>query len=232
MKCLAIIAVAALLYGCGQSADESGRLKNSETCKNIICKGDAIPNYDPSTEMAFKRNSVIYVVPKIYGGADGHVGFMWPSKLPINAAPENPMPNKAPSESTQDGQPYYDSAIEVFVETASNSLQWKSPYEHLAAEKSNGRLITIDPLNQQLERWRIAGVEGDRDIDWLIAINQKDMNGYPPVIGCLKTSGRCGARFHWKTDLVVYVRFSDKNSMSWPDIYREVERVLSQIREA
>lgn len=235
-----VLLSAMVLGGCKGSAEETAgkteeRARQAEKrCANRICPGDALPVHDQKTEAVFKINGQFYIAPKDYGGLDGSLAFIWPSKTPAN----KPGASKEAPEYTSSGpgkvSNFYEVGIEIFLRHHDGKTYGPKRYERLLNAEKEGRVISRTAPRAGLEVWRIPDSRGLGSKLWYVATEHvaEDPNG--AVLSCEDMNpqfDRCTTAFRWKPYVSADMRFRAKHGADWPEIYQETIRVLSLIEE-
>jgi hypothetical protein len=218
---------------------EKQRAKSAEEkrihCSDHFCPGDVDPRTDYVKDELLKFNSEWFIGPKYYysSGING-ASFSWPSKKSREDTPHL----------ERDGA----SDIVVFL-TGRN--RWPDPkaiapwlrkgearFEELQKE---GFRMERQQLRPDLERVRFFDAQGKSySREFFIATNEKkplgaqapSINCDPPdVNGTIDARVRCSGGFFWQPDLYVDFRLHAKHSSDWPEIYKEIIRVLALLKK-
>ncbi|NKF23345.1 hypothetical protein [Solimonas marina] len=198
-------------------------------CLNRICKGDRLPDFDKTTESVFKIGGHFLVAPSAYGFAPyGSAAFYWPSKVPMRQGDRATefIPSKPGVLSN-----YFDVAIEFFIKASDSTGETYGFIENAQKQKKMVRRKQIRPDLERVEVEDPVGVNGIST--FYVATGQKTPSGLPPATACRDayTYEACTSGFVWKDGLRVYVRFNHRHAQDWPEIYREIVRVLNQVKE-
>ena len=220
----------ALLVGCKPSAEQQARIaeQRREHTLNNIEEGDVLPKADFTTQAILKLGGKFFIAPKEYFTQGGMHGFYWPSKTPMYRGggeyPEREMVRSGKAGAV---------AIEFQIEGNPSS---SNTYELVENATREGSLLKRETIRTGLDRVEIKRASKVTPIDVMyIATEQRlPISKLPPTLACNETSSlNAGAtRFMWKPGFRIYVRFSSDHCKDWPEIYSEIIRVLTLVKEA
>ena len=212
-----------LVSGCKPSAEElaQAEARKKEHCLNHPCEGDIDPKRD-ETESAFKANGRWFVGPTEYWGGWKTGGFYWPSRTPVYTARKD-FPERVEVLSGR----FPDVAIDVFVGSLPPGLTEMYPEVLERAEKQYG-IASRDMLRPGFERVVQTRVPGGHTHNY-IAHNVKTPARVPALVNCHPKTF-CSMRFAWN-GLTVDTRFNHRHAQDWPEIFAEILRVLTLLRE-
>lgn len=232
---MSAVLLAALAAGCKPSPEQQAKneQRQKEYCLDHICTGDVQPKFDPKTEILFKKGGRWFVAPKEYGGYEGSLEFFWPSKTPTHKANANELaPEFVPLDKNglSNGSAV---TIQIFIESPPMDIQLSDVIKKAELE---GRIHSRSAIRSELEKVEIreGGGRPDGLGTYYVAVKEKTLSGWPPIVYCDASNpiGGCGTHFLWKHGLRIYVRFNQAHGKDWPEIYSEINRVLNLIREA
>jgi hypothetical protein len=215
-----------LLNGCEQSKPPIPNNQRPE-CRDSICVGDVEPPRDWHTQELLKFNYKWYVGPREYfsSGTNGFA-FYWPSKTPNAVAGDFPERLQVTSGKADDV------AIRVFLQTKLEP-PFRTGYQLLQDFEKQGRVFEKRSLHPGLEVWTVRD-QGQYPALYYVATELRGLDGDPPVAGCDHHDVQfdvCTGGFGWRQDLVADFRFSGRHGPDWPDIYKEIIRVLSLLKK-
>ena len=219
---VSFLLLAILVIGCKPSAEELAQAdaRKKEYCLNHPCEGDINPKRDP-TESAFKANGRWFVGPTEYLGGWQRGGFYWPSRTPLFTAKKD-FPEW---DEIQAGR-FANVGIEVFVGSYPPGPEMY-PEVLDEAEKKYG-IASRDMLRPGFERVIQVRDPGGHTHNY-IAHNTKTPAGVPALLNC-DPREFCSMRFAWN-GLTVDTRFNHRHAQDWPEIFAEILRVLTLLRE-
>jgi hypothetical protein len=195
------------------------------------------PKYDTNSEVATKLNGQWFVGPKEYGVISGSLGFFWPSKTPANKEhAEREAPEFVPSGQGRSSN-FYDVGIEIFLR--SNDFP-AAPigYQLIELAQKNDWIASRALLRPGLEQIKMKHVMGPRGyfidhVTYYVALGKTGSDGLPPVATCNHDgpSNAGGTGFMWRPGIWVGTRWNQKHCADLPEIYQEVVRVLSLLKQ-
>lgn len=223
------IAVAALtlliLTACGPSDLQlAERAEKTRTeCLEKFCSGDVVPTVDNMKAVVMKKAGRYFSAPRSYGNGDGALVFYWPSKTPLTGPEhEKGFPEK--------GLKPFHTRIEFFLEGKPAPIELS---DMVAAAVKEGRPITPVSRSKDLEVITVQlRPEPTNQSSIFIARNATFPSGKPAMSGCgrRQPDDVCSAYFAWDKNLSITVRFNQRHAEDWPQIYAEIDRVLSLVK--
>lgn len=226
-----LLAITLTLSGCGPTQREKEKFAEEQRqhCRDHLCEGDVLPQYDHKKDALLKLGGVWLIGPEEYfsSGTNG-ASFFWPSKTPGGRGgdfPERPTVIAGKKQEV---------VIEIFI----RSYAYPTPpysYQLVQMAEANKWIASRELIRPGLERIRYKHVHGPDgyyldmggSADY-IATELKGSDGFPPVARCSHylDSGGGGTGFLWRYGLWVGVRMNQRHCIDWPEIYPEVVRVL------
>lgn len=225
------VAMSVLVTACGPTEQQKAKLaeKKQIECLDKFCQGDVEPEHDRLREEAIKLNGQWFVGPKEYfsSGSNGAV-FYWPSRSPGFRGGDYP----------ERGKSFYDFAIEIFLR--SNNIPAEPyGYQFIRLAESNGWIASRRTIRRGLDKVEMKHVIGPRGyyvdhVTYYVATELTGSDGLPPVATCSHEDPRNGGGggFMWKSGIWAGIRMNQKYCSDWPEIYREVSRVLQLLKGA
>jgi hypothetical protein len=219
----------------GRSAAEQVE-RERVRCLAEFCAGDQGAPPDTPGWHSFKINGVRHVVPAEYGGYGGSLGFFWPSKAPMSRHDLAPEYVVSPDKKNN----FYEVAIELFIRP---EAEWPARsvegYALIQRAEKNGwiaRRTVLRPGLEQVSMKAVTDPDGYRIdyTEYFVATDLKGVDGLPPVASCARPGeplGGGGTGFAWGDHTRVGVRMGAKHCKDWPEIYREIVRVLNLIKK-
>nr|WP_315464100.1 hypothetical protein [uncultured Rhodoferax sp.] len=235
---LMLIVFASLGLGaCGpneQQKAERAERKRVE-CLDKICQGDVEPPRDYTKDALLKLNGHWFVGPMYYYSSGiNAASFSWPSKKSREDVPQE----------ERDGS----SDVVIFLTGRGRWSDPKAPTPWLS--KGEGRFEELQKegfrmerqqLRPDLERVRFFDAQGKSyRREFFIATNEKkplgaqapSINCDPPdVKGTIHAMAGCSGGFFWQPDIYVDFRLHAKHSSDWPEIYKEIIRILALLKK-
>lgn len=201
-------------------------------CLDKLCPREIAPKTDPS-EVALKLNGQWFIGPrKYFSSIRNAASFEWWDHKALDPAEKRP-PNAQLL--ALDGKGY-DFSVEIFLRSNREPPSSDGMYNLLILAEKENRVLGKTTLRPGLEVWRIQDrVNGIAPGLWYIATQIKDARDLPPVVYCRDSNpkfDRCTMGFMWQKDIYVDVRFRGKNAPDWPEIYKEIVRILQLMRRA
>lgn len=225
-----------------QKRAELAELKRIE-CLEKVCPGDVEPKRDYTKDALLKLNGEWFIGPQVYftSGRNGAV-FYWPAKAP----------GFAPGEFLEGikGRDFSDVAIEIFL---TGRQRWPdpkaiAPWENSSWERrfdelrKEGFRIERLQLRPSLERVRFFDAQGKQyRHEYFLATQQKlplSRNSLPGIACDPYPDASSGAKpgctggIFWQEDVYADFRLHAKHASDWPEIYQEINRVLSLLKKA
>lgn len=231
-------AICALFLGaCDMSEKRTAEQADSKIteCADRVCAGDVWPKYDPSTEGIFKVNRQWFVGPDYYvGGGSNSITFEWWNHKPL--LPNEPRPPDAISLAANG----YGSDFQIRVLLRSKDIPVEPHGYRLIelADKNNwiSERRQVRPGLDLVNMKHVLGPTGHYidHVTYYVATDLVGTDGLPPVATCNHDHPRNGggAGFMWQPGIWAGIQMNQRHCADWPEIYKEVIRVLKQIRKA
>lgn len=203
-------------------------------CLDKICAGDVVPKHDPVRETALKVGGRWFVGPSEYfsSGING-ASFEWWNHKPLARSAKRPAEAQALAIQGKG----YEFSIEIFLESG---VLPHGPvgYEFIQLAERSGWISQRKVLRPGLDAIDMKHVIGPTShaIDratYFVATDLKGLDGRPPVATCNLADGRNsgGTSFIWKPGIWLGTRWNQKQCADFPEIYAEVMRVMSLLKE-
>ena len=204
-------------------------------CLDKICTGDKPPPRPPG-QVVFKLNGQWFTGPNEYGSPSlGAIAFYWPSKAAhgdpdaVKQAPEVVFnPNGSVSN-------FSDIAIELFLRHHDGVTYGPNRIDLLEQARVEGRLVSKTTIRPGLEAWRIKEEGGLDPGIWYVATNFVAQAPNAAVLWCRDSNpkfDRCTTAARWAPGIAWDTRFRAKHAQDWPEIFQEINRVLSLLKGA
>ena len=137
-------------------------------------------------------------------------------------------------------RPPREALIELFIRPQAETGFGVTGYALMQVAEKNNWVASRRLLRPGLEQWSMKSVamnDGYRidHLDYFIATDIAGFDGLPPVAGCTvegASLGGGGATFAWGDQTRVGVRMDSGLCRDWPEIWREIVRVLQLIKKA
>lgn len=219
------------LLGCGPNDKERAAIEEQKriVCLDTPCAGDVTPKHDLQNESAFKVNGQWFVGPREYYAFDGAV-FYWPSKTPGAGLPNG---KKHP----EYGMPFYDVAIEIMFRSNHIPPEPRG-YRFIEFAQKNDWIASRKTIRRGLDAITMKHVVGQNGhyfdhVTYYVGTDLIGLDGLPPVGVCSHDHpmNGGGTGFIWRPGIWVGVRMNQTHCVDWPEIYQEITRVLSLLRE-
>ena len=221
---VACLLTTALLAGCKPSAEQQARIaeQRREHTLNNIEEGDVLPKADFTTQAILKRGGKFFIAPKEYFAQGGMHGFYWPSKTPMYRGGVD-FPEREIVRAGKAGAV----AIEFQIE---GNPSIGETFGFIEKAKLEGKLVKRETLRDGLDRVERLG---SLNYPLYVATKLTTPSGASPTLSCDEGPSHGGTSgFVWKPGLRIYVRFSSDHCKDWPEIYSEIIRVLTLVKEA
>jgi hypothetical protein len=176
--------------------------------------------FKPGAEIRLRLDGAQYVAPSNYFTVDG-ARFYWPSRTPGLARGDWP----------ERGQPFYDVAIEIFLQANRARTPYKSGPERLEELRKSGRVLSQRRVSDELEIWETR--EKSIPATWFVALRIHDVSGAPYTVSChhyVRGGGRCLGAFYWQPEVNSTFRFDLRHGPDWPAIAEEIKKIMQSVR--
>jgi hypothetical protein len=207
-------------------------------CLDTWCEGDVQPNNPDHMKYALlKLNGKLFLGPNEYfssGSAGGSVLIIWWNHKPLSRADPMSPELKAIFKDGKGDQV----DIQVFIHRSSGYKNPDFDMEYLQRMEAQGQVMSKTTVRPGLQAWRVN--EGGYPITptWYVATNfvKKAPNG--AILYCQGSDldknpelSNCTTSDQWVPGISWDTRFSGKHAKDWPEIYPEIIRVLSLLKE-
>jgi hypothetical protein len=203
-------------------------------CLDRFCEGDVQPVYDHRSEVRLKFNGRWFVGPSEYfsTGING-AAFLWWKGKPYSKRMDLPNDLKAILKDSSN-----DVTIEIST-LAKNTPRAPWGYELIQMANDHDWIAKREEVRSGLDRITMKHVVGPSGyhldhVIYYVATGEKGLDGLPPVATCIhdkpRNSGATG--FIWRDGIWIGAHWNQQNCADWPEIYREIVRVISFLKEA
>jgi hypothetical protein len=228
-----------LLSACGPSEQQKAAAAEQKRieCLENICDGDVYPQRDHTKDELLKFNGQWYLGPKYYysSGIKG-ASFSWPSKKSRGDIPQVERDSNSDIVFFLSGRSRWPDEVKNIPEPWLGKGEGR--FEELQKE---GFRMERQQLRPELERVRFFDAQGKpyRN-EFFIATKEKSPLGTRvPGIGCespnaneiLDAMRGCTGGFYWQPDIYVDFRLHAKHANDWPEIYKEIIRILQLLKK-
>ncbi len=218
---------------------EERRLYCLDKFDTVYCPGEVEPpNPDHMRFVLQKLNGRWFIGPREYFNGFNAATFYWPSKTPMSGWPDPATgwpSGKAYPESDQD---FSEKAIEIFLWSSPANKNPDFGMKYLQRMEAQGRVVSKETIKPGLQAWIVNDEHDPIARIRYVATDfvQKAPNGaylscqgtnpetHPETATCT-TGDVLIPGISWDT------RFSGKHAQDWPQIYSEIIRVLSLLKE-
>jgi len=233
-----IQAVTCLLFsGCDESGARAAEMAEAHRaeCLDRFCEGDVRPRHDNQHEVVLKFNGHWFIGPREYfsTGINGAM-FLWWERKPLSRRSELP---REVLESLRLGNGAF-ITVELFMRSNRFPLG-PHGYRLIELAESNGWIAERKSIRRGLERVQMKHVVGPAGhyldhVAYYVATETRGMDGLPAVATCNHDDARNsgGTGFVWRDGVWVGATWNQRHCEDWPEIYREIVRVLGLLRRA
>lgn len=222
LKIISVFLMALLLVAC-EPSEEARRKKQLQHEDNIIA-GDTFPQYDYKRYSIAKKHGLFFIVPHAYAGGNGEMAFYWPSKTPMAGRSDGkPYPEQKLM--------YHDKAIEIFLRPDRTGISGEPSMFEEAGRK--GWIRERKTIRKGLDMISLTDQAGPikKQTTQYLATEMKWPDGRTPVVECSDSLRIGGGWMPWKPGVFLSIRFKHDKCTDWPEIYSEIQKVMSQVRE-
>ncbi len=202
-------------------------------CLNSTCSGEDYPPHDHLTQYPFKINGHWYLGPRNYFGGAALAGFAWYGGRSYSTTDTIPPASQTAS---QTAPPV---ALRVLISLSAPRLGAKATgSETIEWADRNGGVLKVTSLSPGLLRYEmnpIVGPDGDRldRFRYYVATELRGADGLPPVARCESDyRGRGSFGIAWRDNIFAGIQMHQSHCAEFPEIYREVIRILGLIEKA
>ena len=230
---LLVGAVALGLAGCKDSFVGKPGIQRPE-CMDEFCEGDVRPSVDPTKEEVLKIGGRWFVGPKEYfsRGING-AGFEW---WDHHALPQR-QPRPPEAQALVLAGRAQELSVPIFL--GSDHIPPKPRgYKLIEMAEQQGWIAERTAVRPGLDEVRMKHVLGPqgRAIDhvtYLVATDLRGPDGSPPVATCRREhpDDIGGTAFFWKPGVWAGARSNQKHCIDFPELYQEITKILSLLRE-
>ncbi|WGT63741.1 hypothetical protein [Variovorax paradoxus] len=201
-------------------------------CLDKLCPREITPKTGPS-EVALKLNGHWFIGPrKYFSSVRSAASFEWWDHKALDPSEKRPSDAQLLA---LDGKGY-DLSVEIFLRSNRKPPSSHGMYDLLIDAEKESRVLSKTTLRSGLEVWRVQDqINGVAPGLWYVATQVKDDNGLPPVVYCRDSNpkfDRCTMGFMWQKDIYADIRFRGKHGSDWPEIYKEIFRILQLMKRA
>lgn len=222
------------LLGCGPNDKERAAIEEQKriVCLDTPCAGDVTPKHDLQNETAFKVNGQWFIGPTEYFSNVGIASFSWWEHKSYSSLMSLPTELKV---HMVDGK--NDFSIAIFFRSNHIPPQPRG-YKLIELAEKNDWILSRKTIRRGLDAITMKHVVGQNGhyfdhVTYYVGTDLIGLDGLPPVGVCSHDHpmNGGGTGFIWRPGIWVGVRMNQTHCVDWPEIYQEITRVLSLLRE-
>lgn len=229
-----------LLGACEPSAEKQKEAKERKRieCLDRLCQGDLLPKVADDQSL-MKLGGQFFVVPRIYGGTNGVLGFYWPSGTPKNSHDRDRTAPEFNSTASERPSNYQEVGIDIYLRTTNvSSPSQRRGYQFIEIAQSNDWIASrrlLRPGLEAIEMKHVIGPDGYYidNVTYYIATDLREFDGRPPVAACNHNDPRNfgGASFIWIYGIWVGISMNQEQCAHWPEIFLKISEVLQLVQK-